>query len=51
MGKGIKCNIKRSFFGQNEMEYLRFWVAHNGENPTNKNIEEMKNMKPPNTQK
>ena len=24
---GLKCNIKKSFFGQTEMEYLGFWVT------------------------
>ena len=26
--KGLKCNIEESFFRQNEMEYLGFWVTH-----------------------
>ena len=27
---GLNCNIKNSFFGQTEMEYLGFWVNHTG---------------------
>ena len=29
-GKGIKCNIEKSLFGQTKMECLVFWVTHNG---------------------
>ena len=31
------------------MEYLRFWVTRDGVIPLNKNIEAIKNMKPPST--
>ena len=36
--KGLKCNIENYFFGQTEMEYLGFWVTHNGAKSINKNI-------------
>ena len=29
-GKGLKCNIEISFFGQTKMEYLGFWVTCDG---------------------
>ena len=50
-GKGIKCNIKVSLFGQTKMEYLVFWVTHNGVKSTNTKIEARTNMKPPTSQK
>ena len=34
--KGLKFNIERYFFGQNEMEYLGFWVTHDGVKPIDK---------------
>ena len=50
-GKGVKCNIEKSLFGQNTMECLVFWVTHNGVKYTNKKIEAITNMKPPTSQK
>ena len=50
-GKGIKCNIEKSLFGQTEMECLVLWVTHNSVKPTNKKISEITNMKPPTPQK
>ena len=32
-GKGLKCNIEISFFGQTKMEYLGFWVTFDGVKP------------------
>ena len=29
-GEGLKCNIEKSFFRKTEIEYLGFWVTHNG---------------------
>ena len=29
-GKGLEFNIENSFLGQNEMEYLGFWITCNG---------------------
>ena len=37
-GKGLKCNIEKSLFGQIEMEYLGFWVTRDGVKPINKDI-------------
>ena len=33
------------------MEYLGFWVTHDGVNPINKNIEAITNMVPPTSRK
>ena len=34
---GLKYNIKKSFFGQMDMEYLGLWVTRTGIRPVNKN--------------
>ena len=47
----LKCNIKKSFFGQTEMEYLGFWVTRTGIQPINKKVEAIVNMNPPNNTK
>ena len=44
--KGLKCNIKKSFFGKTEMEYLGFWMMLNIIRPVNKKVEPMVNMMP-----
>ena len=44
---GLKCIIKRSFFGQTDMECLGFWVTWNGIQPINKKVEAIVNMTPP----
>ena len=45
-GKGIKCNIEKSLFGQTEMGYLGFWVTRDGVKTTNIKIRAITNMKP-----
>ena len=45
---GLKCNIKKSFFGKTEMEYLGFWVTRTGIQPINKKVEAVVNMMTPN---
>ena len=35
--KGLECNMEKSFFGKTEMEYLVFWVKHDGVKPININ--------------
>ena len=42
----LKYDIETFLFGQTEMEYLGFWVTHDGVNYT-KNNELMKNMMQP----
>ena len=27
---GLKCNIEKVFFGEIEIEYLSFWLTHDG---------------------
>ena len=49
--KGLKCNIEKPFFGNTKMEYLGFWVTHNGIKPINRKIEDIINMAPPNYRK
>ena len=50
-GKGLKYNIEKSFFGQTEMEYLVFWVTHDGVKPIHRKIEAITNMNPSTSQK
>ena len=50
-GKGIKCNIEKSLFGQTEMECLVLWITRNGVKSINKKIEAITDMKPPTSQK
>ena len=50
-GKGIKCNIEKSLFGQTKMECLVLWVTHNGVKSIKKRIETITNMKPPTYQR
>ena len=38
--KVLKYNIEKSLSGQNEMEYLGFWVTHDGIKPINKNYQQ-----------
>ena len=35
---GLKCNIEKSPFGQNEMEYLEVWVNRTGIQSINKKV-------------
>ena len=44
-GKGLKCNIEKSLFGQNKIEYLGFGVTRDGVKPINNKIEAINNMK------
>ena len=44
--KGLKCNIEKSFFGKTEMEYLGFWVTHDGIKLINRKMESITNMNP-----
>ena len=49
--KRLKFNIEKSFFRQNEMEYLGLWVTRYGIKPMNRKIEAITNIKPPTTRK
>ena len=48
---GLKCNIKKSFFAQTEMEYLVFWVTQTGIWPINWQVGAIVNMTLPDTTK
>ena len=37
-GKGLKCNIEKSFFGQTKMVYLVLWVKCDDFRPINRQI-------------
>ena len=50
-GKGLKCNIEKSFFEQTELGYLGFWVTRDGVKLNNRNIKAIPNMKPHTYQK
>ena len=47
----LKCTIKKSFFGQTEMEYLGFRMTWNRIRLINKKVEAIENMIPPETTK
>ena len=46
---GLKCNIKKSFFGLTDMEYFSFWETINGTQRVNLKIESIVNMMTLNT--
>ena len=48
---GLKCNIKNSFFGKTDMEYLGFWVTWKGIQRINDKLEAIVKMTPPNNTK
>ena len=50
-GKGLKCNIEKSLFGQTKMEYLGFWVTQDGVKHINIKIKSITNMAPHTSQK
>ena len=50
-GKGLKCNIEKSFFGKTEMEYLGFWVTRDVVKTINRKAEAITNMAPPTSRK
>ena len=37
-GNRLKCYIKKLFFGQTDMEYIRFWVTPTGTGLVNKKV-------------
>ena len=47
---GLKYNIENYFFGKTKMEYLCFWLTHNGIKHIDNKIEVMDNMTPPTNQ-
>ena len=49
--KGLKFNMKNYLFRKTEMEYLGFWVTHNGFKHINEKIEAIPNIATPTSQK
>ena len=47
---GLKRNIKESYFGQTDMEYLCFWLIRTGVRPINKKVEAIVKITPPENQ-
>ena len=45
--KGFRANLRKSFFMQQEVEYLGFLLTNKGVKPQPKKIEAMKRIKPP----
>jgi hypothetical protein len=48
---GLKINAKKSFFGQDELEYLGYWISQKGIQPISKKVEAIKNLAPPKTRR
>ena len=48
--KGFRANLRKSFFMQQEVEYLGYQLTRDGIKPQQKKIEAIKRIKPPKTQ-
>jgi len=48
---GLKVNIKKSFFGQTEVEYLGYMITRNGIKPISKKVDAILQLTPPKTKK
>ena len=48
---GLKINVKKSFFGRSELEYLGFWITREGIMPVPKKVNAILAIKPPTTRK
>ena len=48
---GLKVNATKSFFAKTELEYLGFWVTHNGIQPLQKKVNAILAISPPTNQK
>jgi transposase InsO family protein len=48
---GLKCNITKSFFAREELEYLGYWITRDGVKPLSKKVEAISNIAPPKTRK
>ena len=44
---GLKVNARKSFFAQDSLEYLGFWVSREGIKPLTKKVEAILNIAPP----
>jgi hypothetical protein len=48
---GLKVNATKSFFGRPGVEYLGYWVTHDGIQPLPKNVNAIHVIDPPKTKK
>jgi len=48
---GLKVNIKKSFFAQEKLEYLGYWITHEGIQPVAKKVHAITNIAAPKTKK
>jgi len=48
---GLKVNAKKSFFGRHELEYLGYWITHEGVMPIPKKVQAIQDIATPTTKK
>jgi hypothetical protein len=48
---GLKINAQKSFFGQDKLEYLGYWITRSGIQPLPKKVDAIKNIATPKTRK
>ena len=48
---GLKVNARKSFFGEDSLEYLGYWITRNGIQPLPKKIQAIQNIAPPQNKK
>ena len=48
---GLKVNIRKSFLGQHELEYLGYWISRNGIQPLKKKVDAILKIAEPNNRK
>jgi len=48
---GLKVNIKKSFFAQEELEYLGYWITREGIQPVANKVHAITNIAAPKTKK
>lgn len=48
---GLKVNAKKSFFAQEELEYLGYWITRNGIQPSQSKVAALQQIAPPKSKK
>ena len=48
---GLKINASKSFFCQEQLEYLGYWITRDGIQPLNKKVEAINNLATPTTRR
>jgi hypothetical protein len=43
----LKVNATKSFFCREELEYVGYWITHDGIRPLSKKVEAISNLAPP----